>query len=94
MAEASKYTFSYKEIVESLIRKQGLREGLWALDIRFGMQATNFGPNETTLSPTVIIPILEIGIVKVDKENNLTVDASKLNTSSSAGRATLRSKPS
>lgn len=79
MAEAAKYVFSYREVVESLIKKQGLHEGIWGLDVRFGMTATNFGPSENDLKPSVIIPILEIGIQKVDKENNLTVDASKVN---------------
>lgn len=94
MAEISKYTFSFKEIVETLVKKQGLREGLWALDIRFGMQATNFGPNESDVKPTAIVPILEIGIQRVDKENNLTVDAAKLNPPSMAARPNPRSKPS
>lgn len=79
MAEASQYAFSYKEVVEALIRKQDVHDGLWALNIRFGMQATNFGPNESDLKPTVILPLLEIGIQKVDKENNLTVDAARVN---------------
>jgi len=93
MAEASQYAFSYKEVVEALIRKQDVHEGLWALNIRFGMQATNFGPNENALQPTVILPIVEIGIQKVDKENNLTADASKVNPSPAAIRAS-RQKPS
>ena len=79
MAETSKIVFPYKEVVEALILKQGLHEGLWALDIKFGIQATNFGPNETDLRPTAIIPILEIGIQRVDRANNLTVDAAKVN---------------
>lgn len=93
MAEASQYAFSYKEVVEALIRKQDVHEGLWTLNIRFGMQATNFGPNESDLKPTIILPILDIGIQKVDKENNLTVDASKVNPSPAVIR-TSRQRPS
>lgn len=93
MAEASQYAFSYREVVEALIRKQDVHEGLWALNIRFGMQATNFGPNESDLKPTVILPILDIGIQRVDKESNLTVDASKVNPLPAAIR-TSRQRPS
>lgn len=93
MAEASQYAFSYKEVVEALIRKQDVHEGLWALNIRFGMQATNFGPNEGELKPTVILPVLDIGIQRVDKESNLTVDASKVNPLPAAIR-TSRQRPS
>jgi hypothetical protein len=82
MAEASKITFPYSEVVEALIVKHGLHEGLWSLDIKFGIQATNFGPNENDLKPTAIIPILEIGLQKVDKATNLTVDAAKVNPAS------------
>jgi hypothetical protein len=94
MAEASQYAFSYREVVEALIKKQGVHDGLWALNVRFGMQATNFGPNETDVKPTVIIPILEIGIQKVDKENTLTVDAAKVNPAPVTARISARTRPS
>lgn len=93
MAEASQYAFSYKEVVEALIRKQDVHEGLWALNIRFGMQAINFGSNENDLKPAVILPVLDIGIQKVDKESNLTVDAAKVNPSPTAIRIP-RQRPS
>jgi hypothetical protein len=79
MAEASQIVFSFKEVAEALIKKHGLSEGLWALAIKFGIQATNMGPNDNELRPTAIIPILEIGLQKMDKESNLTVDAAKVN---------------
>jgi len=79
MAEASQITFSYKEVAEALIKKHGLSEGLWAVSVKFGIQAANFGPNDNDLKPTAIIPILEFGLQKTDKENNLTVDAAKVN---------------
>jgi hypothetical protein len=79
MAETSQLSFSYKEIVEALIKKQGLHEGIWGLIVKFGMQALNIGPSDTDLKPAVIIPVLEIGLQKSDKETNLTVDAAKVN---------------
>jgi hypothetical protein len=79
MAEASQFMFSYREVVEALIKKQGLHEGIWGLSVNFGIQATNVGPNELDLKPAAIIPILSIGIQRFEKENNLSADAAKVN---------------
>jgi len=68
MAEAKQYVFSYKEIVEALIKKEGIHEGLWGVVMRFGIQGANIAgqePNEPVL-PVAIVPILEIGIQRVD----------------------------
>jgi hypothetical protein len=78
MAESTGYVFKSQEIVELLVRKQGLTEGLWALSVRFGLQATNIGPSDDQLLPAAIVVLLEIGIQKVDKPTNLTVDAAEL----------------
>ncbi|MHB8413360.1 MAG: hypothetical protein ACYDDI_15640 [Candidatus Acidiferrales bacterium] len=80
MAEASQIVFSYKEIAEALVKKQGLHEGVWGLFVKFGMQATNIGPNENDLKPAAVIPILELGLQKFEKENNLSVDAAKISS--------------
>jgi hypothetical protein len=79
MAEASEISFSYKEVAEALIRQYGLHEGLWCVSVKFGIQASNFGPTDNDLKPTALIPILEFGLHKQNKETNLTVDAAKVN---------------
>ncbi len=79
MAEASQFMFSYKEVVEALVRKQGLHEGIWVLSVNLGMQATNVGPSESDLKPSAIVAIMGLGIQKADKESNLSVDAAKVN---------------
>lgn len=79
MAEAQQIAFSYKEVAEALIKQHGIHEGLWCVSVQFGIHATNFGPNESALKPTAIIPILQFGLTRQDKESNLTVDASKVN---------------
>jgi hypothetical protein len=79
MAEASQITFSFKEVAEALVKKQGLHDGIWSINVNFGIQGTNAGPNENDLKPAAIIPILQIGLQKVDKETNLAVDAAKVN---------------
>lgn len=79
MAETSQIAFSYREVAESLVKQADLHEGLWGVSVKFGMQASNFGPNEHDLKPTVIIPILEFQLTRFEKETNLTVDAAKVN---------------
>jgi hypothetical protein len=77
MAEAQ-YSFSYKEIVEMLVRRAGVTEGLWGFYVRFGLNAGNVGPDEQNLTPAAIVGLAEVGIQKVDKLTNLSVDAAEV----------------
>jgi hypothetical protein len=79
MAEASQITFSYKEVAEALVKKHGLHEGTWGLFVKFGLAASNIGPNDTDLKPAAMLAVMELGLQRFDKENNLTVDAAKVN---------------
>jgi hypothetical protein len=83
MAEANQYVFTYKEVVESLIKHQGLHDGVWSLLIKFGIGAANLGPSDDALIPTAMVPVLELGLMKGTKENNLAVDAAKVNPAQS-----------
>lgn len=79
MAESTQYIFSHKEVIEALLKKQGIHEGIWALYVKFGIAAANLGSSESDLNPTAIVPLLEIGLQKGEKENNIAVDAAKVN---------------
>ena len=79
MAEPAQIIFDYKEVAEALVKRAGIHEGIWGLFFRFGMQATNFGPNPNELKPTVIVPILQIGIQRFSEESSISVDAAKVN---------------
>ena len=78
MPETGLITFSHKELVEILVKSQNLTEGIWQLYMNFGIKAANLGSSDSDVLPTAMIPVLQIGIKKTDKENNLAVDASKL----------------
>jgi hypothetical protein len=78
MATATSYQFSYREIAEMLVRKVGVTEGIWGLEVRFGFQVTNIGPSDENLLPAVIVPVVEIGLQKFDRLTNLSVDAAEL----------------
>lgn len=90
MAEATMFVFSYKELAETLVKKQDIHEGLWGVYIKFGFGAINIGDPQTgMLSPTAICSVQEIGIQRFDQASNLTVDAAEVNpppAPSSTGR--------
>ena len=79
MGEATQISFKHAEIVEMLIKKQDIHEGIWGLFVKFGMGASNVGPTEGDLMPAAIIPVLEIGLQKFDKVSNIALDAAKVN---------------
>jgi len=80
MAEASLYTFDHKEVVAALIKQQDLNEGIWQLYFEFGFVGANISPGPTMdLAPSAITTITKVGIRKVDQENNMAVDAAKIN---------------
>lgn len=81
MAEVDQYTFPYSEIVEALVRKQGLHEGVWQLRIEFGLSAANIKQVEGSkdATPSAIIPVVKIGIQRGNELNNLSVDAAVVN---------------
>ena len=94
MAEPEQFLFDYKEIVTALIKEQGLKEGIWALYVEFGITAANMGFADpgmtdvelhdppTNVLPTAIIPIKKMGLVRSTHLSSISVDAS-----------TVRSKP-
>jgi len=83
MAEATQYVFTHKELVELLIRKQGLHEGIWSLAFQLALAGGNVAPpSGTGIVPAAIIPILSVGLQKTDKESEIAVDAAKINPTS------------
>ncbi len=79
MAEIRTVILNHKEVVEALIKQQGLHEGIWQLYVEFGIGAANVPTGENQLSPSAIVPINRIGLSRVDAENPIALDASKVN---------------
>jgi hypothetical protein len=80
MAEPTQYIFAHKELAELLVKKQGLREGMWTLAFQVGMGNT-VAPSPTGGDPVpaVVVSILGVALQKADKEGPMTVDAAKVN---------------
>jgi hypothetical protein len=79
MPEATQIVFKHKELAEILVKSQGIHDGIWGLFVRFGIGAMNVGASDADLQPAAIVPVLEIGLQKFEKETNLSVDAAKVN---------------
>jgi hypothetical protein len=81
MAEIKTITLTYKEVLEAFVKQQNIHEGIWQLYAEFGIGAGNIpiGPDE--VAPAAIVPLKKLGLMKVEKEGPLTVDASIVNPS-------------
>lgn len=84
MAEATQIVFSHKEVVEALLKKHGIHDGIWGLYVKFGIGASNIGASPADILPAAIVPVMELGIQKFDQENNIAVDAATVNPRSEA----------
>ena len=82
MGKVQRYSFTYSEIAEALIKQQGIHEGLWGVFLEFGLEAANVRPpdgSEGDFFPAAIIPVQRIGIQRFRDGNYLTVDAALVN---------------
>jgi hypothetical protein len=79
MPESTNITFTFHEVVTALIKAADLHDGIWGLFARFGLAATNVGESENLIRPAAIVPLVELGLQKFDKESNIAVDAAKVN---------------
>lgn len=79
MADTKQIAYSFKELAEILVKEQGIHEGFWGIYVRFGIKALNMGETEADLKPTALVPILEMGLGRMDEVNSLSVDAAVVN---------------
>ena len=89
MAETKQIAFTHKEIVEALLKQQGIHEGIWTLSVEFGLGAANIRASDDSLLPAAIIPVVKIGIQRAERVNNLSVDAAQVNPVAEAPKKTI-----
>jgi len=93
MPEVNLIAFSYKEVAEALLRKEGIHEGLWGIYIEFGISALNIKTQEGgDLTPAAIVPIQKIGLQRFPEASNLTVDAAEVNPAPKGGQKEAETK--
>ncbi|MBL1257496.1 hypothetical protein [Methylocystis sp. Sn-Cys] len=64
MAEPTQYIFDLKEVTEALIQKQGITEGVWAVNFELGFVAGNIQVSPTETRPSGIMQISRIQLSK------------------------------
>ena len=79
MAKIDKYVFSFKEVATSLIKEQGIHEGIWGLFFELGINAVNIGNSPDDIKPAAIVPIQAIGLQRFPEVTALSVDAGEVN---------------
>ena len=57
MPEADQYSFTFKELTELMIKKVGIHEGRWMLQVTFGFGAMNGGPSPDQIMPTGVVGV-------------------------------------
>lgn len=81
MPEINQYVFSYKEVLEALVKQANLHEGKWQLMMSFGLGAANMGPTPSQVVPGAAVAVSSIGLAKAGEESPeaLVIDAAEVN---------------
>jgi hypothetical protein len=80
MSNAIQYQFDLSELAEMLLKKQGIKEGLWSLGAQFSLAAANAGPDPSKVMPSMIVSLDKLRLSRTeDASAPLTFDAAKLN---------------
>ena len=85
MAEPSRYTFTYDEILRLLVKEAGIHEGRWQLVFQFGLKALHVQPpgSASPLLPGAVVTVSSVGLSRLPDNApmlpGLTVEAAKVN---------------
>ena len=81
MAETTQYAFELKEVVASLLQKEGITAGKWMLALEFTTTAGVFGTSPQDSRPGAMLQVNRVQLIRVPDDttgNPLVVDASTL----------------
>lgn len=102
MPDPTRFEYDNNELLELMLKDQGIHEGNWILSVKFQHTAANMGllDDGTDASPTSLSMVKYVGIVNITEPLPFSVDASKVNPASSpkrkrtAGQNKATKKPS
>src|SRR5262249_58404697 len=77
MPDSKEWSFSYQELAAMMIQRAGLREGHWAIMLRFNTQGLNMAVNGKMV-PAVVTEVVEIGLQRADSSHDLAVDGGRV----------------
>lgn len=86
MPDIDRYSFTYKEVLEALVKKAEIHQGIWQLVVNLGLSGLNAGPSEDQVVPAALVAITNLGLQKATPESpsNLTIDAAAVNPASTS----------
>ena len=79
------FPFSYKGLAIALVKAQGLHRGIWRVYVKFGQPGglnARHQAHGNQVFPSVVVPILEVGLVADTELSDLSVDAAVINPES------------
>ena len=84
MAEATQFSFTWAEIAEVLIKRQGIHEGEWMAGIEFTLNAGILGPAPGDARPGMMMLANGVQLMKAQPGSppHMVVDAAKVNPKS------------
>lgn len=86
MSEPSQFSFSPREVLELLVKKQGIHEGIWALRLTYTLTGVDvpYARGKTNdIVPGAILRIPTFVLQKLETEKGNSVDAAKVNPAKS-----------
>ncbi len=81
MAQASRFEFNNKELLELMLRKQDIHEGHWALQAKFSFAAMNIGTQTdgSDANPAGVVGLLGLALELVPEPVPFSVNAADVN---------------
>ena len=77
----SEHKFSIDELIQALLRAQGIHEGHWALNVEFLASGTaaNSPVDPTKTLPALLVSVVSATLVRTENSARGTVDAAVVN---------------
>lgn len=81
MVEVTQYSFSWPEVTEALLKKQGIHEGEWTAILEFAINAGVVGQGPADAKPGMMVVANGVQLLKAQPNSppHLIVDAAKVN---------------
>ena len=73
-----------KDLAAVLVRHYGLTEGMYEPMVEFTIGVGSMGPTPDTVTPSAIVSISRVGLIKVEHETPNSVDAASHSTRKSS----------
>lgn len=92
MSDVKVIQLTTKQVVEAMLKQQGITNGIWGLWVEFGIGAANVPGPTGIVSPTALVPITKLGLQSMSQVTDISVDASSIASLEARPKKTGRKK--